>query len=557
MDLTSPPTRIYHPIPPGLLDADVVKVLRRLRRYQHEAYLVGGCVRDLLLGVTPKDFDVATGAHPRDIRRIFRNSKVVGRRFRLAHIFFRDGKVIEVATFRRAPWSEKVNGAGLRCPQPSDEDGGLEEAAANGGEPGCVQPCDDDEGPAELAENGGDGCTASQDCVCSDDDLLITDDNQFGTPEEDARRRDFTINGLFYDLHTREIVDHVQGLPDIEARVVRAIGDPEIRIQEDPVRILRAIRFASRLGLTIDPPLWEAMVRYRREILRSAGPRVLEEIFRLLRCNRVLAAVSLLQSSGQLEILLPEVFEHLEATGEANPPPLQHARRPESSPGGAAVDGLDPAGSEPRPGRARKPGTRGGDGARAATLPPSSSRFWRLLALLDQQIGERGMPEDHLLLAVLLYLPLQRRLAQPEEAGNLGRVVDGLVTSLASRLKLPRREAERLRQLFVTERRLAQRRHRAGRKEALLRRPCLDEALYLHELGRRLDGEPLDRVHHLRELLGRSAARSSPRSRVPAEEADGVDPLQPDGTPAEPTASDPAIRRRRPHLRRRTPQPRV
>ncbi|MBM4320145.1 MAG: CCA tRNA nucleotidyltransferase [Deltaproteobacteria bacterium] len=487
MDLTSAPIRIYHPIPPGLLDADVVKVLRHLRRYHHEAYLVGGCVRDLLLSVTPKDFDVATGALPREIQRIFRNSKVVGRRFRLAHIFFKNGKVIEVATFRRAPWSERGNDGNGESDGDGDGDGGDGEGDGGDGE-------------------GRNGCG-------DEDDLLITDDNLFGTPEEDARRRDFTINGLFYDLHTREIVDHVHGLPDVEARVVRAIGDPDIRIQEDPVRILRAIKFASRLELTIDPPLWQAMTRHRWEIQRSAEPRVLEEIFRLLRCNRVLAAVTLLQSSGQLEILLPEVHEHLRSAHESQPP----------APDGRLTEGAE--------------------------------RFWRLLALLDQHIGERGLPPDHVLLGVLLFLPLQQALAQTAEAVNLGKVVDELVGSVATRLRLPRRESERLRQLFITERRLAQRRHRSGRKEALLRRPCLEEALLLHELGRRLDGEPLDRVHNLREALARSTARGGLRPRGQGEEVEH---------PALPFAAEalsghllpaveplPRSRRRRPYRRRR------
>src|SRR6478735_2806241 len=145
------------------IDADAAKVVRRLTRAGYEAYLVGGCVRDLLLGRRPKDFDVCTSARPDDVRRLFRNSRIIGRRFRLVHVLFGGGKVIETATFRRAP----------------------EESA------------------------GRDG-----------DDLLIRNDNVFGEAHEDAQRRDFRFNGLFYDLERREVIDWVGGMPDIEARSV-------------------------------------------------------------------------------------------------------------------------------------------------------------------------------------------------------------------------------------------------------------------------------------------------------------------------------------------------
>src|SRR6478736_2532735 len=178
-------------IDPAGIDPDAAKVVQRLRRYDHAAYLVGGCVRDLMLGRKPKDFDVVTSATPNDIRRLFKNCRIIGRRFRLAHIFF-GPKIIETSTFRANP---------------------------------------------RETETG---------------DLLIRRDNVFGTPEQDARRRDFTINGLFYDIETKQVIDHVNGTADLEARVVRTIGDPDIRFREDPVRILRAVKFAARCDLTIE-----------------------------------------------------------------------------------------------------------------------------------------------------------------------------------------------------------------------------------------------------------------------------------------------------------------
>ena len=208
-------------IPKKRIHQDALRVVSRLRRQGHDAYLVGGCVRDLLLGRRPKDFDIATAAHPRQIRRIFRNARIIGRRFKLAHIFYGD-HILETATFRSAP------------------------------------QMDDGE-----------------------DDLLITDDNDFGTAESDALRRDFTINGLFLDPIDMEIHDWVGGLDDVDEGVLRTIGDPYVRMAEDPVRILRAVKFATRLGFRIEENTWEAMLEHAPELERAAPPRILEEIMRL------------------------------------------------------------------------------------------------------------------------------------------------------------------------------------------------------------------------------------------------------------------------------------
>jgi poly(A) polymerase len=248
-------------IPIDRLDRDAVKVIARLRSVGHKAYFVGGCVRDALLGRTPKDFDLATDAHPGEVRAIFRNCRLIGRRFRLAHVFFRDGKIIEVATFRQNP----------------------------------VDVGDD---------------------VPSDADLLITRDNVFGTAEEDARRRDFTVNGLFYDPFQGEVIDYVGGRADLEAHRISTIGDPEIRMREDPVRALRAIRFASRLGFTIEPEVFEAMRRNAAELARCAPPRVLEETFKILRCTGASRAFELLRSAGLLQVTLPALSRALDAGGQ-------------------------------------------------------------------------------------------------------------------------------------------------------------------------------------------------------------------------------------------------
>ena len=248
-------------IAPDQIDPDAAKVVQRLRRYDHAAYLVGGCVRDLLLGRKPKDFDVVTSATPQEIKRLFRNCRIIGRRFRLAHVFF-GPKIIETSTFRANPREVE------------------EEETENGSE----------------AESG---------------DLLIRRDNVFGTPEEDARRRDFTINGLFYDLETGNVIDHVNGLADLEARVVRTIGDPDIRFREDPIRILRAVKFAARCDLTIEPETYRRMMEHRNDIAKCAQARVSEEFYRLLRAGAAKRSMEILLETELLELLAPELARAL------------------------------------------------------------------------------------------------------------------------------------------------------------------------------------------------------------------------------------------------------
>jgi len=256
---TEPPSTKAPPeIPEELLDHDAVKVVRRLRRAGHQAYLVGGCVRDLLLRIRPKDFDVATSAHPNQVKETFRNSRLIGRRFRLAHVFY-TGKIIEVSTFRANPLDEL------------------------------------------------------QDLP---DDLLIRHDNVFGNAEEDARRRDFTVNGLFYDVGEGRVIDYVGGREDLRARLVRTIGNPNVRMREDPVRILRAIRFAAKCAFDVEPTTLAAMREHVHEIPRCAPPRVLEEVLKLLRSGAARRCFELLREVRALRILLPPVAAYLEKGGQ-------------------------------------------------------------------------------------------------------------------------------------------------------------------------------------------------------------------------------------------------
>lgn len=249
--------RAEHPISRKNISREALKVLYRLADGGHRAYLVGGSVRDLMLGREPKDFDVATDARPNEVRKLFRNARVIGRRFRLAHVIFRD-EVVEVSTFRREP------------------------------------------DPAEQRSD-------------DPDDLLITSDNTFGTPEEDARRRDFTVNALFYSISDFSVIDYVGGVADLERRTIRTIGDPLVRFREDPVRMMRACELAGRLGFGIDAATQAAIQDLAEEIARAAPARLAEELLELLRCGRSGAALQWMLELGLLGTLLPEAYAMITA----------------------------------------------------------------------------------------------------------------------------------------------------------------------------------------------------------------------------------------------------
>jgi tRNA nucleotidyltransferase/poly(A) polymerase len=234
------------------LDKDAIKVIRRLHRNKFLSYIVGGSIRDLLLDRLPKDFDLVTNATPYEIRKLFRNSRIIGRRFKLVHVYFGNDKILETSTFRAAPVHE-----------------GEEE------------------------------------------DLLIVTDNQFGTPEEDALRRDFTINGLFYDVINDKIIDYVDGLTDIENRLIRTIGDPDVRFQEDPVRIIRALRFASKLNFDIEENTYKYLKIHKENLKLSSRRRVIDEVWKTLMGGSVSNTLPLMMESGVMDVLIPELANTL------------------------------------------------------------------------------------------------------------------------------------------------------------------------------------------------------------------------------------------------------
>jgi len=277
--MTEPVTvpRAEHPISRRDIDPDALKVLYRLHESGYIAYLVGGSVRDLLLSRRPKDFDIGTSAHPYQVKKLFRNCWIIGRRFRLAHVRF-GLKAIEVATFRR------------HVPAGSESEASLHEP-----EPQAIDP----------AEQGR--LDAQQ--------LLIKHDNTFGTPEEDAFRRDFTINALFYDIGSYSIIDYVGGLQDLKDGIIRSIGDPNERFQEDPVRMLRAIVMAARLNFKIDRPVVDAIATHRELIATASPARMIEEYYKILRSGYAEQTFRSLAEHRLLEPVTPEIQRGVKDNG--------------------------------------------------------------------------------------------------------------------------------------------------------------------------------------------------------------------------------------------------
>ena len=493
-----------HAITQDRIDPDALKVIRRLSRSGHEAYLVGGCVRDLLLGLCPKDFDVATSATPSEIRALFRNSRIVGRRFRLAHIFF--GKhIIETATFRMMP-------------------------------------------------------------TAADSDPQIWHDNEFGTLESDARRRDFTINGLYYDVNTGEVIDTVNGLGDLRTRLIRTIGDPELRFPEDPVRIIRATKFSVRLNMAIEEDTRAAMIHHRGRLAKCSVARVLEEIYRLLRGGHACPAFRQLHEVGVLAVLLPEIATMLPPPSDLGaqlPAPVVRAglsRRPKRSgekraeiePSNMApsadpedqdtdvTDALSVASIETATHDPLLPEEQNGLAAIDTDTALNPQRVVRERAKVDRLLAHLGYKQadinDDLLQAVesqlwthLTALDKRHQQPQPEttEPILMGLVLipiamhalsenqrfsesadklDRLVSELATRLQMPRRQRERLKKILIAQRRLVQRSPRRG----IRHRDYFREALTLLELRHEATGDFVEPVARWREA---SAGDPPPRSR--------------------------------------------
>lgn len=427
--------RAEHAISRRDIDPDALKVLYRLHQFNYTAYLVGGSVRDLLLGRRPKDFDIGTSAHPYQIKKLFRNCWIIGRRFRLAHVRF-GAKTIEVATFRRH-----------------------------------IPPGTENE-PAEPA--------IPVDAPEGDPDLLIRHDNTFGTPEEDAFRRDFTINALFYDIATFAIIDYVGGLKDLRDGVIRSIGDPNQRFQEDPVRMLRAITMAARLDFTLDPPVARAIATHKQLLALASPARLIEEYYKVLRSGAAEKTFRGLAEHGLLEAVTPELVA----------------------------------------------GARDG-------------RLGEALAALDRyrrpfEAAPATLTNSILLGTLIVPLGLMPRRAAPQSAAE--EIDDEARAARGGRLRRPpkepplkigilmvaRRDTDRLRQLMALQRRLTDLESSPRAKRALMHRGPFEEALTWLEVH----GHAAEVVEHWKGFL--EAVTSAPAPETPGE-APAADTQAPDG----------------------------
>jgi poly(A) polymerase len=434
--------REAHNISRKNIDPDALRVLYRLSDAGFVAYLVGGSVRDLLMGRQPKDFDISTDAHPGQIRKLFRNCFLVGRRFRLAHILF-GRKVIETSTFRKPP-------------QANEADEGV---------------------PGGLYQH---------------------EDNTFGTPEEDASRRDFTVNGLFYDIRTFSVIDYVGGLRDIERRTLRTIGDPNIRFREDPVRMMRAVRFAARLDFSMDWSCRRALRRHYTEILKASTPRLLEEIMRLFGHNCAAPAFRLLWEHQLMSVLLPEVHAFVEQTGGARSP------------------------------------------------------LWQYLAAFDRD--PLSATASNGLRVAVLYAPLYRARLNANARGNTPRalshsVAQEVINPLADRATLPRQTYYTASMLLEGLLRFEEVTHRT-RRLRMAQHELFAEALALRRIELAATSQDPGSLQEWEELAAQARADAPPRhgQHPPATPEDPADTEAPPDTQDGPS-SGPPRRRRRPRRR--------
>ncbi|MCC7069968.1 MAG: polynucleotide adenylyltransferase PcnB [Deltaproteobacteria bacterium] len=433
--LPPPPESSEPPeIPLDLIDADALWVVRRLQAKGFEAYLTGGCVRDLLLGRTPKDFDVATAAHPNQVKSVFRNCRLVGRRFRLAHVFFPSGKVIETATFRANPIDEL------------------------------------DDLPS---------------------DLLVERDNVFGTVEQDARRRDLTINGLFYDPLKGKVLDFVAGRADLEARLIRTIGTPEVRFQEDPVRIIRAIKFATRLGFAIEEQTLSGMRAAVGGLVRCAPARLQEELLRLLTSGHAAASMELCADVGVHAAILPELESALELALEPRPvvvalPAAIEATEPLALPEPPNEPSAEAAREPPAPVAVVE--------TRTVSLPTPTERRARAKKLLEALDAARGRDLDVTSAIAFAVLLAPAWEAMKPSTTSFDTWLNDTLQAWSERLRLTRHDKERVPQILDGQDELVPSRRRGQSGRSVTHRPSFRESLLLYTLRLWAAGEPLDEV---------------------------------------------------------------
>jgi poly(A) polymerase len=385
--------RSEHSISRSSIDPDALKVLYRLHRHGHIAYLVGGGVRDLLLGKKPKDFDISTSAHPNEIKKVFGNCRLIGRRFRLAHIYFRGGKIIEVSTFRT------------------------------------------------ISEFNGDGGP-------------VTSDNTFGTPWEDAFRRDFTVNALFYNIADFSVIDYVNGLRDLEDGLIRCIGDPQVRFREDPIRMLRGVRFAALLDFDLDAES-ESYIRERKgDIWEGATPRILEEIIRMMGRGTAARAFGRLLELDWISTLFPEIDQHIRMEG---------------------------AGS-----------------------------YNDVLSILDERFRSGRASEPWLIFASILY-PYFDFIYRGSPGDDLVKLARDAISPVCQRIQVPRRSQDNIRQILAAQVRLYGLRGQRFKPRTILRKSYFNDAFTLFEIVASTTPQGRELISEWNKLQGPSPSQKPTR----------------------------------------------
>jgi poly(A) polymerase len=378
--------RAEHSISRKNISANALRVLYRLREGGYQSFLVGGCLRDLMLGVEPKDFDVATSARPEEVRRLFRNCRLIGRRFRLAHVFF-GHEIIEVATFRAAS-------APSQGEETEDDPDIVPEVGASEDNP---------ESEAELDQQRERDADEPVDRVLDDAGRILRD-NSYGNIEEDVWRRDFTCNGLYYNIDDFSLWDYVGAVQDIQARRLKLIGDPEQRYREDPVRMLRAARFEAKLDFTLDPATEAPMNELRHLLTEVPAARLFDETLKLFLTGHGVKSLAVLRRRGLLGVLYPGVEKFL-------------SRHP-----GSLVERLLEAG----------------------------------LANTDERVMAGKSVTPTFLFTLLLYGPIAAYIEQqpPEQWGDVGTILDGCdhaMREAQQRVTIPKRFALGVRDMFALQ----------------------------------------------------------------------------------------------------------
>lgn len=376
--------RAEHPISRRDIAREALSVLQRLRSTGYRAYLVGGAVRDLYLGRPPKDYDVATDARPSRLKKLFRNCRIIGRRFRIAHVFFPSGQIVEVATFRKN----------------------------------------------------------STDVVRSDSGVILQD-NVYGSPGEDALRRDLTINGLFYDLESFSVIDYVDGVQDLQNGVIRTINDPNLSFREDPARMVRALRHAARTGFRIEEATLEAVHANCQEIVQTNPSRLLEELYKDLRSGASLPFFQSLVESGLFECILPELATQLIQTTDGHP-------------------------------------------------------LWRRLEALDARTRAGTGFTNPVLLSLFLYTllfpdPAYWEVSQPGPPDVWRYLAQGF-HRLPRTIRVSRRETERVAQILISLRKLFVCLERGKLTRSLRHKPYVSEALDVFGIDLELSGQAQEQV---------------------------------------------------------------